>query len=126
MSDAEILISFQPKGDEDVLAAIKTVTRHVGDLKKIAKAPIDLSIVKSAMRPEDFNRLKAVIDRAKEATRDLGKEAIKAAKEQERLAASLNKMNSSKSGPIGGSVGNSMLTPANFSAGAVDGVQKVN
>ncbi len=123
---AEILIEFAPKGDQDVLNAIKQVTRHVGDLKKIAKAPIDLNIVKNAMRPEDFNRLKAVIDRAKESTRDLGKEAMKAAKEQERLAASLNKMNSSRAGagPIGGGAGNSMLTPANFSPAAVDGVQK--
>lgn len=87
MADAEILINFAPKGDEEVLTAIKKVSKHVGDLKRIAKTPIDLEIVKKAMRPEDFNRLKATIDNAKNATRDFAKEAAKAARDQERLAA---------------------------------------
>ena len=91
MSDAEILIQFAPKGDAEVLDAIKKVSRHVGDLKKIASAPIDLQVVKNSMSPEDFNRLKSTIDRAKEATKDYGKEAAIAAREQARLAAAAEK-----------------------------------
>jgi tape measure domain-containing protein len=83
---AEILVQFAPKGDEEVLDAIKKVTRHVGDLKRIAKTPIDLQIARNAMRPDDFNRLKTTINKAKDATTDWSKETTKLWKEQEKLA----------------------------------------
>jgi len=83
---AEILVQFAPKGDDEVLDAIKKVTRHVGDLKRIAKTPIDLQIAKNAMAPEDFNRLKTTINKAKDATTDWSKETTKLWKEQEKLA----------------------------------------
>jgi tape measure domain-containing protein len=86
MIGAEIPIVFAPKGDDEVLEAIKKVTRHVGDLKRIAKTPIDLQVARNALRPDDFNRLKDTIDRAKEATRDFGKEAERAAKASERAS----------------------------------------
>lgn len=88
---AEILVQFQPKGDDEVLEAIRKVTRHVDSLRKIAKTPIDLQVAKNALRPEDFARLKSTIESAKEATRDFGKEAAKAAKESERLAIAAEK-----------------------------------
>jgi tape measure domain-containing protein len=82
----EIRVNFASKGDDEVLDAIKKVTRHVGDLKKIAKTPIDLDIIKKSMPTADFNRLRDTIERAKEATRDFGKEAARASKEAERAA----------------------------------------
>ncbi len=132
LGDAGIIISFAPKGDDDVLDAIKKVTRHVDDLNKIAKTRIDLDMVKGSMLPEDFQRLKATVERAREATRDLGKEAAKTAKEAAKAAREADKMAASfakggrrgGAGPIGGVMDNSALTASSFSPAAVDGVQK--
>lgn len=137
-----ILITFAPKGDEDVLDAVRKVTKHVGDLKKIAKTPIDLEIVKGSMPIEDYKRLVDTVNRAKEATRDFGKEAAIAgkkaareaaiaAKEADKMAASFAKA----AGGVGGGGGrrgglfntpDAMAAPdiSQFSKSAVDKVNQ--
>lgn len=120
MSDEKtIIVTFAPKGDEDVLGAIKKVTRHVDDLKRIAKTPIDLDIVKGSMDPQSFQRLVDTVNKAKEATAGLGKEtakagqeAAKAAKEAQKFAESMANMGKGKT------IDNSRLTGSNFATGA--------
>lgn len=115
----EIVVTFSPAGDEDVLGAIKKVTRHVSDLKRIASTPIDLDIVKGSMDPASFQRLVDTVNQAKEATKGLGKEtakagqeAAKAAKEAQKFAESMANMGKGKT------IDNSGLTAAAFSKGA--------
>lgn len=137
----DILVTFAPKGDEDVLEAVRKVSRHVGDLKKIAKTPIDLEIVKGSMPTEDYKRLVDTVNRAKEATRDFGKEAAKAskqaaaeaakaAKEADKMAASFARAGGSGGGRRGGgglfNTADAMAgpDPAQFSRAAVDKVNQ--
>jgi tape measure domain-containing protein len=138
----DILVTFAPKGDDDVLDAVRKVTKHVGDLKRIAKTPIDLEIVKGSMPTEDFNRLVATVNRAKEATRDFGKEAAKASKqaaaeaakaarEADKMAASFARASGSGGGRRGGGgslfgTGDTMAgpDPAAFSRAAVNKVNE--
>lgn len=103
---AEVLVNFESKGDADVLEAIKKVSRHVGDLKRIAKTPIDLKIAKSSMAVDDFNRVKRTVLSAKDATKDWAKETEKLWREQQKLASAAERAaRATKSVSMGGITG---------------------
>lgn len=103
---ADIFVNFASKGDEEVLEAVRKVSRHVGDLKRIAKTPIDLKIAKSSMAAEDFNRVKRTVLSAKDATKDWAKETEKLWREQQKLASAAERAaRATQSVSMGGIIG---------------------
>jgi tape measure domain-containing protein len=142
---ADIPVVFKAVGDEQVLEAVKKVTKNVSDLKRIAKTPIDLQVSKNSMPKDDFDRLKKTINSAKDVTKDWAKETEKLWREQQKLAAAAERaaragknipsmagITGSMTGgggkapllPLGAGPVNTPLNPKDFGSKAIDDLNK--